>query len=354
MLAIEHPIIKAPMAGGIDTAELIIAVNNAGGMGFIGAAYNTGEQIRAISRQIVAQTERPFGINLFPPEKQAPRPEKTALALEAVSPFYRELSLPLPQLEPCKGFDFDRQIEATLESGASVLSFTFGVMPKDVMAAARERGMLLIGSATTVAEALALEAAGVDAVVAQGSEGGGHRATFLGDPQASQIGSMALIPQVVDVLNIPVIASGGIMDGRGVAAALALGAAAAQLGTAFIPCPESGASAVYKEALLAANEDQTVVTKAFSGKPARGVRNRFIDSLEQQPEAILPFPYQNELTRGMRIAAGKAGKPEYLSLWAGQGLRSTRQLGAGELTAQLIREYRAAARRLSRYGQGDS
>src|SRR5690606_23770478 len=205
------------------------------------------------------------------------------------------------------------QVEAVLESGASLFSVTFGLPGADVVAAVKAKGMLFAATATTVEEALAAEAAGADIVVAQGSEAGGHRGTFAAPFERAMIGTMALVPQVADAVSIPVVASGGIMDGRGIAAALALGASAVQMGTAFLTCTEAGIPETYREAILSAKEDATRVTRAFSGRPARGIANRFMETVDAKG-AILPFPLQNALTRPMRTAAGKAGRSEYLSL----------------------------------------
>lgn len=187
-------------------------------------------------------------------------------------------------------------------------------------------------------EAIALEVAGVDAIVAQGSEAGAHRGTFGPSFEAAMIGTMALIPQVVDAVSVPVIASGGIMDGRGIAAALALGAEAAQLGTAFLTCDEAGIPAAYKQAIINAREDQTRVTRAFSGRPARGIVNGLMADIDADAEAILPFPLQNALTRPARSAAAVQDRADYLSLWAGQGVRLSRRLPAAELVREIAKE----------------
>jgi len=256
-LGLEHPIIQAPLAGGGDTPELVAAVCNAGALGFIGAAYLTPQQIAETGRAVRARTPRPFGINLFAPLPPASSAKNPDAALRRVAPYFAELGLPAPSLP------------AALQTDASVFSFTFGILPADAIQAIKGRQMFLMGTATTVDEAVALEKAGVDAVVTQGSEAGGHRGTFAGDFAAGMVGTISLVPQVVDAVRIPVVASGGIMDGRGIAAALALGANAVQLGTAFLTCDESGVPNAYKEALLHAREDQTRITRAFSGRPAR-------------------------------------------------------------------------------------
>ena len=339
-LELKHPIIQAPLAGGGDTPELVAAVSNAGGMGFIGAAYLTPEQTISTAAAVRARTSQPFGINLFapmPPDAASPNPE-AMLAL--VAPFFAEVGLPAPSLPTSRGATFEEQLPPALESGASAFSFTFGLLPPNAVEAIKARNMFLMGTATTVDEAIALEKLGVDAVIAQGSEAGGHRGTFSGDFASGMVGTIALVPQIVDAVRIPVIASGGIMDGRGIVAALALGALAVQMGSAFLTCHEAGVPDAYKEALLSAHEDQTRITRAFSGRPARGIVNRFMTGVESKltEDAILPFPVQNALTRPLRTAAAKQGRAEFLSLWSGQGIRLARRQSAGDLVARLAKE----------------
>lgn len=351
-LGLRHPIIQAPLAGGGDTPDLVAAVSKAGAFGFIGAAYLTPPQILEVARAVEARTERPFGISLFAPLLAPEAPKDPAPALTRLAPYYAELGLAPPEIPALKADAFPEQFAAALESGASVFSFTFGVLPADAIAAIKARGMFLMGTATTVDEAVLLQRAGVDAIVAQGSEAGGHRGTF-GEPfEAGMIGTVALVPQVVDAVTVPVVASGGIMDGRGIAAALALGASAVQMGTAFLTCNEAGIPQAYKEAILNAHENATRLTRAFSGRPARGIANRFMTEMETSGMAdhILPFPLQNTLTRPLRTAAAKQARPEYLSLWAGQGLRLARRQSASELVARLARETMEALEQLSRIG----
>lgn len=348
-LALTHPIVQAPMAGGGDTPELVAAACGAGALGFIGATYLTPQQIGEAAQAVRARTLRPFGINLFAPLPAPGEPQEPELALQRVAPFYSELGLPPPALPTVRRLPFDEQVAAALDTGASAFSFTFGVLPSDAIRAIKARGIFLMGTATTVEEARALESAGVDAVVAQGSEAGGHRGTFLSAFEAALVGTMALVPQIADAVDIPVVASGGIMDGRGIAAALALGASAVQMGTAFLTCDEAGIPEAHKAAILKAAENETRLTRAFSGRFARGIVNRFMTEVEQPGAAdgILPFPLQNALTRPMRNAAAKQGRAEYLSLWAGQGTRLARRQSAAALIATLAGETEAAIRRLS-------
>jgi nitronate monooxygenase len=322
----------------------------AGGLGFIGGSYRTPAEITECARQVRARSRRPFGINLFAPLPPAPAtPVDPGPALARLAPYHAELGL-APPVAPAPSADaFAAQLAAALESGASVFSFTFGVLPPDAMDAIRARGMLVVGTATTVEEAVALERAGVDAVVAQGAEAGGHRGTFRGSFDAGMVGTVALVPQVVDAVRLPVVASGGIMDGRGIVAALALGAAAVQMGTAFLTCREAGIPEAYKQAIVAARDDGTRLTRAFSGRPARGIVNRFMTEMEAPGPGghILPFPLQNALTRPLRAAAAQQGRAEYLSLWAGQGARLARLDSATDLVARLAREIDATLGRLA-------
>lgn len=336
-LGVELPILQAPMAGGGDTPALVAAVCEAGGFGSIGAAYLTPPQIATAARSVRERTNRPFGINLFAPLEPPTPPADPSAAIDRVSPFFTELGLGRPAAPTPVGSSFDAQLEAALESGASVFSFTLGLLPEAAIEAAKARGMFVMGTATTVEEALRLEAAGVDAIVAQGAEAGGHRATFAGDFTAGLVGVMSLVPQIVDATALPVVASGGIMDGRGLAAALLLGAQAVQFGTAFLTTEEAGVPRAYKDALLGAAASDTRITRAFSGRPARGIANRFLREIEAAPEpgAILPFPYQNALTRPLRAAAAEQGRADCLSLWAGQGVTMARRTAAAELVRSI-------------------
>ncbi|RAN32951.1 NAD(P)H-dependent flavin oxidoreductase [Hyphomonas pacifica] len=347
-LGLTVPIIQAPMAGS-DSPGMVAAAGEAGALGSMGCSYMAADQVRDATSQVRTATNRGFNVNLFAPLPIPDRPSDLHNALNLVAPYHEALGLAPPEAPQSGGFDFDSQVEALLDSGASVFSFAFGVMPPEVIAAARDRGMFIIGMATTVEEAVALEQAGVDAVVAQGSESGGHRGSFLGDFTASMVGTIALVPQMVDAVSVPVIASGGIADGRGIAAALTLGASAVQIGTAFLACEEAGIPQVYKDTLIGASPSRTRITRAFSGRPARGIVNDFMEAAEaaNAPDTLLPFPYQNALTRPMRKAAAQQGKAEYLSLWAGQGVGLTRRMTTQELIDAMMAETEAALARVS-------
>jgi len=336
------------MAGGATTPALVSAVCEAGTLGCIGAAYLPPDQILEQGRAVRARTKRPFGINLFVPVPPAPAPESVQPSLDAVAPYHAELGLPEAAVPARPILSFDEQLAAAVESGATVVSFTFGLLPEPAMRALRSRGLLVLGTATTVDEAVALERSGVDAVVAQGSEAGAHRGTFGAAPfDAALIGTMALVPQMVDAVRVPVIASGGIMDGRGIVAALALGAVAVQMGTAFLLADECGIPDAYKDAIAGARETDTRVTRAFSGRPARGIANRFMDEVEARGAAAnLGYPLQNALTRPLRTEAAKQNRPDFLSLWAGQGLRLARRAPAAEIVRRLVAEADDVRRRL--------
>jgi nitronate monooxygenase len=335
------------MAGANATPPaLVAAVGEAGGLGFIGAAYMAPDEIAATARAVRALTARPFGVNLFAPTPPPPEVDPS-VAVRHLAAYHAELGLPAPAALAPPRLAFDDQLEAVLASEAAVFSFTFGLLPEDVLHAAKARGKFVMGTATTVDEAVALARSGVDAVVAQGSEAGAHRGTFAAPFDAAMVGTMALVPQVVDAVRVPVVASGGIMDGRGVAAALALGAGAVQMGTAFLTTEECGIAESYKDAVLAAREDGTRTTRAFSGRPARGIVNRFMRETEAADGAILPYPLQNALTRPMRTAAAQGNRAEFLSLWAGQGVRLARRLPAAELVRRLGAEADAAVQRLT-------
>ncbi len=345
-LGIEHPVIQAPMAGGPSTPELAAAVSEAGALGSWAGGALPPEAIQAAIRQIRRLTSRPFGVNLFAPvPAPSPTDEERARASAALEPFRRELGLATPERLAARP-RFEEQLEAVLAERVPVFSFTFGALDAATVRRLKERGTFVMGTATTPAEAVALASVGVDAVVAQGSEAGGHRGTFGGPAEGGLIGTLALVPQVADRVRVPVVAAGGIMDGRGLAAALCLGACAAQMGTAFLATPESGASPAYKEAVLEpADEDRTALTRAFSGRLARGVRNRLMVEVERAG-AILPFPDQNALTQDIRQAAARERRAEMLSLWAGQAVSLATARAARDVVLGTVEQAREVLRRL--------
>jgi nitronate monooxygenase len=340
-LGIEHPIIQAPMAGGTTTPELVAAVTNAGGLGSIGGGYMAPDALAEAILQTRERTSGPFAVNLFIPQPFSEDADRIAQANARLDAFRRTLAIDRPAAPTRYAPPFDEQFEAAVAARVAVFSFTFGRLDTQRIQRLHEIGTVVIGTATTVAEAQALAADGVDMIVAQGSEAGGHRGTFLGSFEQAQIGTLALVPQVVDAVSVPVIASGGIMDGRGIAAARMLGAQAVQMGSAFLTCRESGANPAHKQALLDAGKQQTTttVTRAFSGKPARGLTNRFIDEMGALEAALPDYPIQNAWTKDIRAAAGRAARTEFMSLWAGQAAGMARDVSAGELIERLITEY---------------
>ncbi len=336
-LGIEWPVLQAPMAGGISTPEMAAAVSEAGGLGAFAVGGLPPDAVRDGIRRIRGLTSRPFAVNFFTFGDAGPVPGAAALeaAAGALRPFRAEVGLGPPGA-PRHPPSLDDQVDAALAEGFAVFSFTFGIPPPTILDRVRRAGARVVGTATTPGEAAALEAAGADVVVAQGAEAGGHRGTFEPGDRAL-VGTLALVPRVADRVRVPVVAAGGIADGRGLAAALALGASGVQCGSAFLACAESGASPAYRAAVTAPDDgDRTAITEAFSGRRARGVRNRFVTGMEGRP--VLPFPFQNGLTQDMRAAAGRAGDAGLLSMWVGQGPSPRAGMGAGDVVREMVRE----------------
>lgn len=347
LLAIEHPIIQAPMASA-SNAELVGAVSEAGGLGSYGAAGDRPDRLRSVVRAIRQRTSRSFNVNLFSAHTEAfdrdarPGP-RLAERLEA---YHRELDVgPVPEPGPLFG-PAEEQFRVLVEEGVPVISLHFGA-DASMVARAHQAGAKVLCSATTVAEAEQLEDMGIDAVIAQGAEAGGHRGTFTVDYRRALIGTMALVPQVADAVSVPVIAAGGIMDARGVVAALALGASAVQMGTAFLGCPEAPIAAVWRDSLEAAGAEATTVTEALSGKPARGIRNRYVDEVEALDEPLLPYPAQYSVSRVLRKAATERGDSRFLAMWAGQGVGLIRRRPAADLVNELVAESQKLLDRLA-------
>ena len=341
-LGIAYPIFQAPMAGGTSTPALAAAVSNAGGLGWLGSAYDPPEKMRAEIRAVRALTGKPFGLNLFIPQPPlSAQPVATEPMLRVLNAYYTELGLPPVKLPPVPSFSFKDQLAVVREERVPIFSFTMGLLDASEVAALKAQSAFIIGTACTVEEARQVEKSGADAVILQGAEAGAHRGGFT--PAAdSMVGLFALIPRARAAVRIPLIAAGGIMDGRGVAAALSLGAEAVQMGTAFLLAHESGAVESYKTAVLAAEPEDTKVTTVFSGREARGIVNRFMREVEKAGVPIPPFPIQNELTRPLRRHAAQANLADFLSLWSGQNGRAGRRMGAAELVAKLVAEWHAA------------
>ncbi len=341
ILGIDHALVQAPMAGGATTPELVAAVSNAGALGSLGAALLSPSAIIESVQRIRSLTIHPFNVNLFVMDPPRPNDSAIARAQALLAPIRASLGLG-PATTPSKFCEDSReQIAALLELAPPVVSFTFGLLDGGTVSRFKRAGCVVIGTATTVAEAQAWESIGADFICAQGAEAGAHRGTFLGDFEQSCIGLMALIPQVTAAVKRPIIAAGGIMNGRGIAAVLILGAQAAQLGTAFLCCPESGIHPGWKQRLQAARDDDTRLTRAFSGRYARGIVNEFMERMRPFEKELPPYPMQNALMGEIRQAAAKADRLEFIPLWAGQGAAMSRPLPAGELVRTLIEELHA-------------
>ena len=330
ILQIDLPIIQAPMAG-VSTPSLVAAVSNAGGLGSLALGYQQPEAMRAAICATRLLTDKPFAANLFIPEPHAASPrqiKRMQTLLQAVCPrIIREFTPVSPPFIPA----FDAQLQIIIEEKVPVLSFTFGCLSDSWIRKLKQHRILLIGTATTAAEAILLEQKGIDIIVAQGMEAGGHRGSFLKSTTDSLLGNFALIPQIVDQVRVPVVAAGGIMDGRGILASLHLGAAGVQMGTAFLATPESAAHPLYKNAVLSLSEDNTTLTTAFSGKLARSIRNKFTETMANFQDQILDYPIQNTLTRQIRELAAKKNLTRYLSLFAGQNSCLCREITAKNL-----------------------
>jgi nitronate monooxygenase len=332
------PILQAPMAGAT-LDGLAVAVSEAGGLGSLAAGALAPEDIGSAVARIRAATDAPFGVNLLMAPKADPAPGEVEAALERLAPWYEAAGAPLPAAPNSFAPDFDAQLAAVIEQAPPVASFTFGILTDEQVEALHRAGSHVLGTATTVAEARAWADVGADGICAQGFEAGGHRGHFLAEAEASLVGTMALVATIRAAVDLPVIAAGGVMDGRGVAAALALGASAVQMGTAFLRSDEATTSAPWRAALAAVGDDPTRLTRAFTGRYARGVENDFIRGMRSVQEEVPAYPVQNRLTQPLRAAATKAGDPEMMSLWAGQGVR----LGAAGRAGDLVRRWWAEA-----------
>ncbi|UZX01890.1 2-nitropropane dioxygenase [Arthrobacter sp. CDRTa11] len=332
----EVPVVLGPF-GGVSSVQLTAAVSEGGGLGSYGLYGYDAQAIHKTAAQLKDATAKPFALNLWVPDGTEDTPLTAAAFDRYVSilrPYFDELDLPLPEMPARYLPDYGEQVEATLEAGPAVVSFVFGVPAPEIIEAAHRRGIVVVGTATTVAEAVALETGGVDAVVASGMESGGHRVSFLKPAEDSLVGTFALVPQVADSVRIPVIAAGGIADRRGFAAAMALGADAVQVGSAFLATRESAAVPAYREILHSPAARETVLTRVLSGRLARGIPNRIIADLD--PARIAPFPAQNWLTGRFRPEAAAQGNTELMSLWAGQSAALIRHDSAAAVLAELL------------------
>jgi nitronate monooxygenase len=345
------PVIQAPMAGGAATPKLVATVSEEGGLGSLPLGYLSPDQATENIRESKKLTGRPFAVNVFIPQKitSMKGEDNIAVMKKKLDGYRQELGIHAPDNIQFSEASIEELIEVAIAEKVSAFSFTFGTPKPESILKLQQEGIFVMGTATTVREGLALEQLGCDAVVGQGYEAGAHRGTFLGSFGSSQIGTIALTRQLTDSLKIPVIAAGGIMDGRGLVAALALGASAVQMGTAFLTCQESGISLLHRDAILSSTEEDTVITPVFTGKPARGIKNRFIEEMTREfsEEDIPSYPLQSYLTQDIRREATKRNMKDFPSFWAGQGTRLSRNTNVKELLDRIEKEAQQAIEELS-------
>lgn len=322
-LGIAYPIIQGPL-GGLSSQRLTAAVSNFGGLGSFGAHSLAPDQIKEMIAQVRSLTTKPFAMNLWVSmEDDGARTSDERAFNRSLAPLaahLAELGAARPEYKAYVPTRFEDQARVLLDADVPVFSFTFGIPPREMLDECRRRQIVTIGTATSPEEAAALDEAGVDAIVASGFEAGGHRGSFLRPAEDSLMGTMSLVPRVVDAVGVPVIAAGGIGDARGVVAALALGAEGVQLGTVFLACEESGASRLHREALLGPDAAYTGLTRGFTGRLGRGIRNRLMEELNRTGTEFLPYPLQRGLIRNLSTAAEAAGRSDLLPLWAGQSV----------------------------------
>jgi len=320
-LGIDYPVIQGPL-GGLSSQKLTAAVSNFGGLGSFAAHSLTPGAIKDVIAEIRSLTSKPFAMNLWVSmEDEGARTSDENAFNRSLAPLvgdFAALGGPRPTYKPYLPKRFEDQARVLLDANVPAFSFIYGIPPQEILEECRAKGVVTIGAATTPDEAAALQEAGVDAIAASGFEAGGHRGSFLRAPEDSLIGTFSLVPQIADMVNVPVIAAGGIADARGVIAALALGAEAVQMGTAFLACEESGASLLHRQALRGKKAGHTALTKGFTGRLARAIHNRVMEDLNRNQTEILPYPLQRELVRNLAIAAEAAGRADLVPMWAGQ------------------------------------
>jgi nitronate monooxygenase len=335
LLGIELPIIQAPMAG-VQDNRLTVAVSNAGGLGSLPCSMLSLDAMRNELVEIRAHTTKPFNVNFFCHAPATPSVEREAVWREALSPYYQEFGLDEDAIPVGPGrAPFSSEVADVLsEFKPAVVSFHFGLPSPDLLARVRTWGSKILSSATTVEEALWLEAHGVDAIIAQGLEAGGHRGIFLSDDLNTQVGTFALVPQIVQAVKLPVIAAGGIVDAKGVSAAMALGAAGVQIGTAYMLCPEATTSALHRAALKSVAARHTALTNLFTGRPARGIINRIMKELGPISSATPAFPLATSAIAPLRAKAESQGSDDFSPLWSGQNASGCKEISAADLTRE--------------------
>jgi nitronate monooxygenase len=340
LLGIRHPIVQGPFGGGLSTVALAATVSRLGGLGSYGAHGLSADAIAPLTAELRTHTDAPFAINLWVSDHDAGGLHLSAHEFDRAyahfEPWFRELEVARPEMPERYHPSFALQIEALLEARPPVFSFVYGIPDARILAECRRLGIVTVGAATSIAEAEALDGAGVDLIVATGAEAGGHRPSFLQRAEESLIGTFSLVQLIAARVRAPVIAAGGIADANGVRAALALGAQAAQVGTAFLACAESGTHDLHRAQLFGEASRHTVLTRGFTGRLARGIRNRWTDSMAQANAAIAPFPVQGWFVSKLRAAALQAGRSDLVSLWSGQIAPNIKHRHAADLMNALI------------------
>jgi len=342
LLGIVHPVVQAPMSGFTPPA-LVTAVCNAGGLGSVGCVGQPRDVVREQVATVRQATNRPFNLNFFVHRSPQTNPAATAQMRAKLAPYFDEYGLgPVPDpKDPFPTFDAE-QLDLVLELRPRVVSFHFGLPETAAVRRLKGAGCIILSSATTVAEARSLKANGAEVIIAQGFEAGGHRGSFTDSAGTGMVGTMALVPQIVDAVNVPVIAAGGIADGRGIAAAFALGASGVQMGTAFLGCPEATISPLHRARLRAATDDGTELTRVFTGRPARAMRNRFVTEMaDTEP---LEFPLQASLVGPLWRLPDETTRADFMPVWAGQAAPLLRELPAAQLIEELVAEAQSIIR----------
>jgi nitronate monooxygenase len=345
LLNIQYPILQGPFGGGISSARLVAAVSNAGGLGAYGAYQLQPEEITEVVNEIRASTGKPFNINLWvndiDKESESYKLEDQVLLKKFFQSYFNELGIPFPEQLPVPLSKFEKQAETLLKIKPPVFSFVFGIPSVAILKECKKLGIITIGAITTLDEALVAEAAGVDIILATGFEAGGHRPSFLKPAEDSLVGTFVLVRQVVDKIKKPVIAAGGIADGKGIAAALKLGADAVQVGTAFLACEESNATAIHKQKLFSADAKNTVLSRVFTGRLARGISNSISDELKNNPVKTAPFPLQSYIMTQIKNAAIEQNRHDLVTFWAGQIAPILKHNKASVLFDSLVAETKA-------------
>ena len=336
LLGIELPIIQAPMAG-VQGSALAVAVSDAGGLGSLPCAMLSLDAMRDELAAIKAQTDKPFNVNFFCHAPPTPRAEREAAWQATLAPYYKEYGIDVDTIPvgPERAPFSSEAADVLNEFKPPVVSFHFGLPSAELLAQVRAWGSKILSSATTIEEARWLEAHGVDAIISQGLEAGGHRGMFLSDDLTTQVGAFALLPQIVQAVKLPVIAAGGIADAKGIAAAMALGAAGVQIGTAYLLCPEATTSAVHRAALKSEAARHTALTNLFTGRPARGIVNRIMKELGWISTAAPAFPLATAAITPLRAKAESRGSSDFSPLWSGQNASGCKEVPATQLTREL-------------------